>query len=200
MTTNEYAVFLDVDGVINSLNHLYQGGKVKFDYHTQPHVAGQYTVWVPEYMGPLVQAIEASSDLYWLTTWREKANEHISPILNISSSTKVIDDGTNIRTVSWKYNACLDIAKQLSEDGKTVLWIEDFGGRHYDKRHKQYVTYVDTDARNEGVFLPQHLPADFMSHIIKNGGYTGPTHVAAPNETGKPSAYAIYRDTHGVTA
>ena len=82
-STNEYAVFLDVDGVINSINHLYTRGELDFDAETLPHPANGYTVWVPDYMASLVQGLYKSTDLYWLTTWRDNANQHISPILGI---------------------------------------------------------------------------------------------------------------------
>ena len=76
-TTNQIAVFLDVDGVINSLNHLYEDGDFHMSAPAKPYQAGKYRVWVPDYMGALIRAIYKSTDLYWLTTWRDKANKYI---------------------------------------------------------------------------------------------------------------------------
>ena len=186
---NNYAIFLDVDGVINSLQHLYTSGNLNFDAKTTPYQAGNYTIWVPDYMPELIQAIERSSDLYWLTTWRQAANEYISEqILGISSNIPVIDDGTARRAPDWKFNACRELAVQLSEDGKKVLWIEDFG-RHYDTTLCGHLTYVDTDHNEDGVLLPQHLPTDFMEHLITNGNYNGPTYVAPPRANRKVDIY-----------
>lgn len=184
-----YAVFLDVDGVINSLQHLYTSGNLDFGAETTPHQAGNYTIWVPDYMPELIQAIERSTDLYWLTTWRQAANDYISEqILGISANTPVIDDGTVRRSPDWKFNACRDLAVQLAEEGTTVLWIEDFG-RRYDTTLLGHLTYVDTDYNEDGVLLPQHLPVDFMEHISTHGNYNGPTYMTPPRANRKVDIY-----------
>lgn len=183
MTKNNIAVFLDVDGVINSLNHLWTQGQINFDNPTVPYKANGYTVWVPNYMSDLIQSIHRSTDLYWLTTWRDNANTWISPILAIPNNIPVIDDGTGIRNVYWKFNTVVPIAKQLHSEGKKVYWIEDFSGS-IDHGLNQYLTYVDTDRNNEGVLLPQHLPTELYEHIVNNG-YTGPSYIAAPYRTEK---------------
>lgn len=194
----DYAVFLDVDGVINSLHHLYTGGKIEFGADVQPHEAGNYTIWVPDYMAELIQAIERSTDLYWLTTWRQEANNHISEqVLGISPNTPVIDDGTRQRAPHWKFDACLDLAIQLHDEGKTVLWIEDFG-QMYDTRLDGYLKFIDTDYTGEGVLLPQHLPMDFMEHISTYGNYNGPTYVAPPARRHRLDAYSLYERNIGV--
>tara|TARA_Y100000004_G_scaffold196833_1_gene268326 strand:+ start:2750 stop:3373 length:624 start_codon:yes stop_codon:yes gene_type:complete len=179
MKDHKNTIFLDVDGVINSLIHLYNRENTIFDYPTNPHRAGNYTVWVPEYMPQLVQAMEKATNLYWLTTWRDKANEYISPILGVSSELPVINDGSPMRSVEWKFPACLDLAKNLSASGQNIYWVEDFHGM-VQSEHKQFLTYVDTDAKGEGVLLPQHLPEALMSVLVDEGGYTGPTHLEAP--------------------
>jgi len=192
--TNEYAVFLDVDGVINSINHLYTRGDINFDAETLPYKANGYTVWVPEYMMALIQGLYMSTDLYWLTTWRENANEHISPILGIPQDIPVITDGTNERSVRWKFDACLPLAQELQEKGQKVYWIEDFGGRT-DFRHKAHLTYVDTDMHDEGVLLPQHLPHELQEHIIEHGAYDGPIYLKAPR---KKTDFHVYNRNFGV--
>ena len=156
-TTNQIAVFLDVDGVINSLNHLYED-----DFHmsapAKPYQAGKYRVWVPDYMGALIRAIYKSTDMYWLTTWRDKANKYISPILGIPSDIPVITDGLNTRNVRWKAAACRPTAERLNAQGKTVYWIEDFHGfRHHELL--DVLTPIDTDAYGEA----------FCSHSICRG-------------------------------
>lgn len=195
-TTNEYAVFLDVDGVINSINHLYTGGKIDFDAETLPHPANGYTVWVPDYMSSLVQWLYNNTDLYWLTTWRDNANQFISPILGIPDDIPVIDDGTKERAVHWKFDACLPLAQELAANGQKVLWIEDFGGRT-DPRHSSYLTYVDTDRHDEGVLLPQHLPIELQDLIIEHGGYDGPLYLKAPRKT---TNFTVHTRNFGVDA
>lgn len=179
MTKNNIAVFLDVDGVINSLNHLFTHGKINFDSPTLPYKANGYTVWVPNYMNDLIQAIHRSTDLYWLTTWRDNANTWISPILGIPNNIPVITDGTPARNVSWKFAAALPVAKKLHESGQKVYWIEDFGNSRVPEL-EDYLTYVDTDRHNEGVLLPQHLPVELYDHIVHHG-YNGLSYIAAPH-------------------
>jgi len=183
---NKYAIFLDVDGVINSLNHLFTGGDIGFSAETTAYRANGYTVWIPEYVKEIVQAFYTSTDLYWLTTWRDNANEWISPILGIPTDIPVIDDGSQVRETSWKYNACRDLAKTLHESGQKVYWIEDFSG-HRDYTLTPYLTFVDTDQHGEGVLLPQHLPVELQNHIIEHGAYTGPTYLSAPSRKEKIS-------------
>jgi hypothetical protein len=178
---SNYTVFLDVDGVINSLTHLWTNGNAKFSSVTNAHQAGRYTIWVPDYMPELVQSIEANANLYWLTTWRDKANEHISDILGISKTTPVISDGTEQRDPSWKFKAVRPLAEQLNEEGQEILWIEDFG-RTYSSNLTGTLKFVDTDFNGEGVLLPQHLPYKFMEHLTNNG-YTGPTYIEAPTNS-----------------
>lgn len=179
MTKNNIAVFLDVDGVINSLNHLFTHGDINFDSPTFPYKANGYTVWVPDYMSELIQSIHKSTDLYWLTTWREEANNWISPILAIPNNIPVITDSTRERSVSWKFGAARPVAQRLHEQGQKIYWIEDFGA-HLSPSLTEFLTYVNTDSRNEGVLLPQHLPVELANHIVDHGGYNGPSYVAPP--------------------
>ena len=181
-TYNSVAVFLDVDGVINSLNHLYKNGDFNMSTPAKPYQAGKYQIWVPSYMGALIRAIHKSTNLYWLTTWREKANKYISPILGLPSDIPVITDGLNTRNVRWKAAACRPIAEQLTNQGKIVYWIEDFHGF---KHHElvDVLTPIDTDTFGEGVLLPQHLPWE-LSLLINDAGYMGPARVELPFTTG----------------
>ena len=182
MIRHENTIFLDVDGVINSITHLYNREDTVFSENTVPYPANGYTVWIPDYMKSLVQAMEKSTNLYWLTTWRENANEFISPILGISQDIPVIDDGSAKRHVDWKFPASLPLAKELHAEGQKIYWVEDF--RNITERsHETYLTYVDTDARGEAVLLPQHLPEPLLTHLITQGGYEGPTFVEAPTTT-----------------
>lgn len=191
-------VFLDVDGVINSLNHLFTGGRVEFGWPTPPHEAGDYTVWVPEYMPHLVQAMYQSTDLHWLTTWRHQANKHISPILGIPGDVPVIDDNTNKRTIDWKATACRPHAELARIGGRTVYWIEDFNGYPH-KGLEGIVIQVDTSANGEDVLLPQHLPAVLLQHLYDEGGYDGPSHVVPPSRNLNGYSVTNTTDIHGIT-
>tara|TARA_Y100000004_G_scaffold32510_1_gene34164 strand:+ start:4131 stop:4718 length:588 start_codon:yes stop_codon:yes gene_type:complete len=186
MIEHKHTIFLDVDGVINSIVHLYNRERTIFSENTVPYPANGYTVWIPDYMKSLVQSMYKSTNLYWLTTWRHNANEFISPILGIPQNIPVIDDGTSRSYVDWKFPASLPLAKQLSANGEDIFWIEDFHGIT-DDEHKQFLTYVDTDADGEAVLLPQHLPERLMAHLTDKGGYDGPTFVKPPTTSYAPT-------------
>lgn len=181
MTTRNKAVFLDVDGVINSLTHLFRTGNVDFSEPTQPYHAGLYTIWVPDYVKSLVRAMWNSVDLYWLTTWRGDANKYVSPILGVPTNIPVIDDGTSQRNVGWKGAASWETADRLIKENKTVYWIEDFGRAIPLGTHLDIIT-VDTATKCEDVLLPQHLPLGLMHTLIESGGYEGPTYVNPPKQ------------------
>lgn len=175
----DYAVFLDVDGVVNSLVHLHWGGKVEFGVDATVRKAGVYNIWIPDYMPDLVQAIYRASDLYWLTTWRHEANTHISQMLGIPDDIPVLEDGTTSRYVNWKFPVAKQKAQEINGRQK-ILWIEDFGRNFGRPEHMtELIEYVDTDEWDEGVLLPQHLPGHFFDHLL-DYGYNGPPYVERP--------------------
>jgi len=127
MKTTKPLVLLDVDGVINDLASLENSAR---SIGTEIVKAGEYTVHIPPYMGELIRHLNDVTEIVWCTTWRNRANEFISPILGIPNDLKVATDGTAIRFTSWKANAMREFAIPALTDGREVYWIEDFYGSY----------------------------------------------------------------------
>jgi hypothetical protein len=179
--------YVDVDGVINSINHLY--GHHSWDRWSDPTVnpvrtdAG-YTIHLPDYMPGLMKALHEVGEWRWLTTWRHRANACISPLLGIPNDLPVIDDGTDDHYVGWKYSTAVPQAMEDVAAGYKVYWIEDFGSDDHLQPHSRpiwdYVTPINTDSDNEAVLLPQHLPAN-VQQLVEAAGYDGPSFLKNPS-------------------
>ena len=149
-------VLLDVDGVINDLGALYGLPRP----HTINVVASNgYRVEIPDYMPGLIQHLVATCEVWWCTTWRNAANREIADHLGIPHL-PVIDDGTDVRAVSWKPAAAAPVAAATLAEGRTVLWIEDFYGTPPVGAMPPGVIFVDTATTPDGgVLRTEHLPA-----------------------------------------
>lgn len=181
-------IFLDVDGVINSLQHLYGRScwQAPDDPTVQEHYVNPYNLYVPDYMPGLLVALHAVTDIYWLTTWREEANEKISPLVGLPNDLPVLIDTDDVALAlpnlldgsvdvpSWKAEVAEQTARGLE---RPVYWIEDFGGVHSTSPGLQL---IDTDAHGEGVLLPQHLAASGLLRLAVSAGYVGPETVRSP--------------------
>ena len=146
-------VFLDVDGVLNELN---QGHDMVLSHG--------YTLSIPRWMPKLIQDLVEIADVWWLSTWRERANDEIAKHLGIEPL-QVITDGTRDRHVGWKSTAAAPLAKQLLDEGREVYWIEDFGnfgGPPVDLMPSG-VVYVDTAAEyGKSVLVVEDLPTKLI--------------------------------------
>ena len=163
--------YLDVDGVINAFSQLPEGEV--FTYLCMNH-----TIKVPEYMAPLIQGLAAIGEITWLTTWREHANEWISPLVGLPNDLPYITDGTNRRMVDWKADAAMQQAQIDTQNGYDIYWIEDFGNGIWHDVFKT-VTPVNTAANAEFVLLPQHLPRVILQDLVDV--YDGPMNVPMRN-------------------
>ncbi len=151
-------VFLDIDGVVNDLNSLFNGGvkginKIK---------ANSYFVHIPDYMPELIQLLVEHNEVVWLTTWRENANDEIREHLGIPPL-QVLTDGGTERSVRWKPAAAYEMADKALKNSRQVWWIEDF---YRELPHQQMpigVNYVDTAATtNHPVLTEDMLPGHLL--------------------------------------
>ena len=128
MQTNESTtkplVLLDVDGVINDLGALY-GRERPWYVHQVP--SNGYVLHIPEYMPALIADLVATAEVWWCTTWRDRANNELAEFLGIDRL-PVVDDGSRDRNVEWKPAAAHAVAKAALDAGREVFWIEDFYG------------------------------------------------------------------------
>lgn len=152
---NKPLVLLDVDGVINDIEGVGLGIESWETHKFQSH---GYTLLVPSYMRQLIQAICQVAEVRWCTTWRHRANDEIAQYLEIGPL-EVIDDGTGSRFVDWKAAAAYSVAEQAIQEGRKVLWIEDFYGHLPTDEMPQGVEFVDTTEGWDGaLLLPEMLP------------------------------------------
>jgi hypothetical protein len=153
-------VLLDVDGVVNYFDavlavHLADDpGRAADEWEVDLVESHGLLVAIPRHMGELVRALTASSEVWWCTTWRHRANDEIADHLGIDPL-PVIDDGTDLRTVWWKEGAARRLVADAVASGRTVVWIEDFAG---DIPELDGVVYVDTTA-------PGHLRRRDLSGV-----------------------------------
>ena len=139
-------VLLDVDGVINDVEAM-------LALYLEDDPEGAADNWVvdvvesdgmklaiPRHMGELVRALTAETEVWWCTTWRQRANNDIATHLDIEAL-PVIDDGGEKRTTEWKTDAARGLVAEALAAGRLVVWIEDFGAHRPDL---EGVIYVDT--------------------------------------------------------
>jgi hypothetical protein len=173
MTTKDTVVFLDVDGVINHLYDL-RAGVIKDIRegrrdNTNWHLANGFWVNIPDYVIDMVQYLHEIADIHWLTTWRDNANEYISPIVGLPIDLPVISDRVGYsRYTDWKAPAAAPIARELLAEGKRVLWIEDFYGRIPKAAFEDEMEFIDTGAE-EGLF-PFHLDDELLPEHLRGLG------------------------------
>lgn len=141
-------VLLDVVGVINYFDAVlavriaHDPEAMAKDWDVDMIESHGLLVAIPRYMGELVRALAAATEVWWCTTWRHRANDEIAAHLGIEPL-PVIDDGTDVRTVWWKEEAARGLVAEAVASGRTVFWIEDFAG---DVPGLEGVVYVDVTA------------------------------------------------------
>lgn len=141
------AVFIDVDGVINHLSLTSWPGEA------DSFNANGFPIEIPAHVPALIRHLAREFDAYWLTTWRDEANNWIAPRLGIDPL-PVITDGTGERHVAWKASVAQAKASELFEAGyDEIYWIEDFYG---EIPFIPDVKFVDTG--DWTVLRPQDLP------------------------------------------
>ncbi len=149
-------VLLDVDGVINDLGSLY-GQSRPWKVHQVP--SNGFVLHVPDYMPSLIRDLVATADVWWCTTWRDRANNELASFLEIERL-PVIDDGSHSRSVDWKPAAAHAIAQTALDSGREVFWIEDFYGNVPTVAMPDGVVFIDTAADTLGPVLTEGmLPA-----------------------------------------
>ena len=150
-------VLLDVDGVINDLGSLYGQGRAWPIHRVR---SGGYTLHIPEYMAQLVRSLAATAEVWWCTTWRDRANDELATFLEIGPF-PVVDDGSWRRSVDWKPSAAYSIAREALDSGRRVFWIEDFYGDIPTAEMPQGVVFIDTATDTQHpVLTDAMLPAE----------------------------------------
>ena len=155
-------VLLDVDGVINDLGALY--GRER-PWYVHEVLSNGYVLHIPEYMQALITDLVATADVWWCTTWRDRANDELAEFLAINRL-PVVDDGSQSRNVGWKPAAAHAIAKAALDTGREVFWIEDFYGILPTNAMPAGVVFIDTAADPDGAVLTEDmLPARLLPAV-----------------------------------
>jgi hypothetical protein len=154
--------YLDVDGVINSLNPL--GGH----YWPVPrseltrHRCNGFDIHVPDHMTAIIGALDAQTEIVWCTTWEDSANTWIGPLVDLDRRRVIHPDPTD-ETFSWKEASVL--ADMEANPCTGAIWIEDFGYALDQRFADAGVIGIDTTCAPDGdnpalqldVLLPAHL-------------------------------------------
>ena len=155
-TTTQPLVLLDVDGVINDLGALY--GRER-PWYVHEVLSNGYVLHIPEYMPALVADLVDAAEVWWCTTWRDRANDELAEFLGIDRL-PVVDDGSRSRNVDWKPAAAHAIAQAALDAGREVFWIEDFYGSLPANAMPDGVVFIDTATDPDGAVLTEDmLPA-----------------------------------------
>ena len=154
--------YLDVDGVINSLNPL------RGRYWPVPrselsvHRCNGFNIHLPHYMAGLIGALDIQTEIVWCTTWEDSANQWISPLIGLGER-RVIHPDPSDDTFGWKEGSVL--ADMAANPCGGAIWIEDFG-YNLDRRFFDVgVIGIDTTRAPSGVdtdgqfnvLMPAHL-------------------------------------------
>lgn len=152
-------ILLDIDGVLHDRQALLE---VRLS-NDPPAAADRLDVTIitshghrlafPRYMPGLVQHLAGAAELWWCTTWRDRANGEIREHLGIDQL-PVVDDGTRSVGLDWKVRTATPLIAGAVADGRRVSWIEDFHGTYPEL--DATVTFVDTG--DAGVLRWSDLP------------------------------------------
>ena len=119
--------------------------------------AGGVRIAIPDDVAALVRRLTESAEVWWCTTWGERANTYLAPAIGIGSLPVV---GAHARGVglAWKVEHARPVIDEALARRRRVVWIEDFDGVFPDLGG---VEFIDTAAK--GLIGPDDLPAGLLS-------------------------------------
>ncbi len=161
-------VLLDVDGVINDLDALVG---VARPWEATVVASNGFGVLIPNFMPDLIQRLTETCEVWWCTTWRDRANNEIAQHLGIKPL-PVVTDGSQSRWVDWKASAARDLVTAALADGRPVHWIEDFYGRPPVDELPSGVVYVDTTTGEFSCVLTEGDLPDELRSVVSDGSGT----------------------------
>ncbi len=166
MTTtnsNRPLVLLDVDGVINDLDGLIG---VARPWNATVVASHGFGILIPDYMPDLVRRLTETCEVWWCTTWRNRANDEIAQHLDIEPL-PVVTDRSQSRWVDWKAVAARALVTAALADGRPVYWIEDFYGTPPIDELPDGVVYVDTTTGEHRCVLTEDgLPTELATVVF----------------------------------
>ncbi len=133
--------YLDVDGVINSLNPLWGRYWPVPRRELSVHRCNGFNIHLPGYMAELIGALDAQTEIVWCTTWEDSANQWIAPLVGLDER-RVIHPVSDDESFSWKERSVL--ADMAANPCTGAIWIEDFGYSLDQRCADAGVTGIDT--------------------------------------------------------
>jgi len=127
-------VFLDVDGVINDIEANQMLSRLSGPLEDRARRLGVDIVQVrgrrmavPHHIPALIRRLADTTEVWWCTTWRAKANGDLTKYLGVDAF-PVVDPYGRDAGIAWKAAAVAPIAQRAISEGRKVVWIEDFNG------------------------------------------------------------------------
>jgi hypothetical protein len=154
-------VLLDVDGVIVDTRAL--RGEER-PWQMDEVETTRFPVPIPVFMPALIQALHEVTEIWWCTTWGERANHEIGRFLGIPQLPVVWRD-PDPALEDWKVAGARPLARAALAAGRRVVWIEDFDGYPPERAMPAGTEFVDTSADGTCVLLPRFLPGDLWLPI-----------------------------------
>lgn len=149
-------VLLDVDGVIVDTRALC-GEQRPWEIHEVETT--RFPALIPYFMPALIRALFEVTELWWCTSWGDRANHEIGRHLGIPRL-PVVPRTTEPAVADWKVAGTRPLARAALAANRRVVWIEDFDGYPPERAMPPGVEFVDTSADGTCVLLPRFLPAD----------------------------------------
>jgi len=155
-------VLLDVDGVLHDrrardrirISDDPEALAVTLGVHWAS--AGGIRFAIPYAVTSLILRLVQITEVWWCTTWGDRANEYLAPVIGIEAL-PVVGAGTRGIGLSWKVEQARQLIEAAVASGRRVIWIEDFDGAFPDLPQ---VEFVDTAAT--GLVSEDDLPPGLL--------------------------------------
>ena len=119
--------------------------------------AGGVKVAIPESVAEIVRRLVQVADVWWCTTWGERANTHLAPAIGIEPL-PVVGAGTRGVGIEWKVAQAGPLIDAATSHGRRIVWIEDFDGAYPELADVEFVDTAATGLISETDLPPGLLP------------------------------------------